>query len=161
VSPILIVFLNTNCKPRYSVTNTKCWPNIICRSLWISWGIIDLHCCNTVTYRVVFHPNVNHPWHYFITSCSQKKVRVLGQWVNSFIIHNNIGSLMHQKCHPKSYHNGSKYHMTLNIIFIVVDPMWDLQLCDHRIFSKFCWNKESFLPWASHWNWFSHTSDQS
>ena len=25
--------LNTNCKPQYSVTNTKCSPNIICHSL--------------------------------------------------------------------------------------------------------------------------------
>ena len=29
VSPILIVLLNTNCKQRYSVTNTKCQPNIL------------------------------------------------------------------------------------------------------------------------------------
>jgi hypothetical protein len=35
VSPILIILLNTNCKPRYSVTNTKCQPNITCHSLQI------------------------------------------------------------------------------------------------------------------------------
>ena len=46
VSPMLVVLLNTNCKPRYSVTNTKCQPYIICHSLQILWGIVDLQCCN-------------------------------------------------------------------------------------------------------------------
>ena len=32
-SPLLIVLLNTICKPLYSVTNTKCSPNIICQLL--------------------------------------------------------------------------------------------------------------------------------
>ena len=45
---------------------------------------------------------------------------VFGQWLNSSTIHNNIGSLIHKKCHPKIYHSDTDYHMTLNIIFSVV-----------------------------------------
>ena len=36
MSPILIILLITNCKPWYSVINTKCWPHIIWHSL--IWG---------------------------------------------------------------------------------------------------------------------------
>ena len=46
VSPILIVLLNANCKLWCSVTNVKCSPNIICHSLYVVLGIIDLWCCN-------------------------------------------------------------------------------------------------------------------
>ena len=40
--------------------------------------------------------------------------------MNSSIVHDNICSLIHEKCHPKSYHVDIKYHMTLNIIFSVI-----------------------------------------
>ena len=43
-----------------------------------------------------------------------------GQWMNSSIIHDDICSLIHIKCHPRSYYSDIKYHMTLNIIFSVV-----------------------------------------
>jgi hypothetical protein len=43
----------------------------------------------------------------------------LGKWMNSSIIHDNNCSLIHKKCHPKSYHSDLKYHMTINIIFSV------------------------------------------
>jgi hypothetical protein len=46
--------------------------------------------------------------------------RGLGQWMNLSIIHDNICSLIHEKCHMKSYHSDIKYHMTLSIIFSVV-----------------------------------------
>ena len=36
------------------------------------------------------------------------------------IIQDNICKLIHQKCHPKSYYNGVKYHMTQNIIFSII-----------------------------------------
>ena len=36
--------------------------------------------------------------------------------MNSSIIYYNICSLIHRKCHPKSYHSDSKYLMTLNSI---------------------------------------------
>ena len=38
---------------------------------------------------------------------------------NPSIIHDVLCSLIHKKCHPKSYHNDIKWHMTLNIIFSV------------------------------------------
>ena len=40
--------------------------------------------------------------------------------VDSSIIHDNISSLIHKKCHPKSYQSDIKYHVTLNIIFSVL-----------------------------------------
>ena len=66
-----------------------------------------------------FIQNSNNPWQYFITSCWQEKVRF---WPmdDSSIIHDNTCSLIHEKCHLKSYHSDIKYHMTLNITFSVV-----------------------------------------
>ena len=40
--------------------------------------------------------------------------------MNSSIIHDNTCSLIHKKCHPKSYHSDIKYRLTLNIIFSVL-----------------------------------------
>ena len=75
VSQILVVLLNTNCKPRYSVTDTKCEPDIICHTLFIYllflfiWGVvvvIGLQCCNYCHFPSgIFHPNFNHPWPIF------------------------------------------------------------------------------------------------
>ena len=71
-----------------------------------------------VTYKVIFHPDLNHPWHYFI-SCWQGKVRF---WPHDELIHHPrqyFCSLIHKKCHPKKYHVDIKYHMTLHITFSV------------------------------------------
>jgi predicted 3-demethylubiquinone-9 3-methyltransferase (glyoxalase superfamily) len=43
-----------------------------------------------------------------------------GQWMNSFIISDNICSLTHKKCHLESSYSNSKYRMTVNITFSVV-----------------------------------------
>jgi len=40
--------------------------------------------------------------------------------MNSSIIHDNMCSLVHKKCHMKSYHSDIKYRMTLNIILSAV-----------------------------------------
>ena len=49
--------------------------------------------------------------------------------MNSSIIHDNICSFIHNKCHPNSYYSDNKYHMTLNIIFsIVVSSSWSRSL---------------------------------
>ena len=39
-----------------------------------------------------------------------------GQWMNLSNVHDNICSLIHKQCHPKSYQSNINYHMTLNII---------------------------------------------
>jgi hypothetical protein len=52
--------------------------------------------------------------------CIDRERYGFGQWMNTFIIHDNICSLIHKKRHPKSYHNDIKYHMTLNTKFNVV-----------------------------------------
>ena len=54
----------------------------------------------------------------------------MGQWMNSSIMHDNICSLIHKKCHPKSCHSDIKYHMTLNIMYSVV-----LACCETRKYS--------------------------
>ena len=69
---------------------------------------------------MIFHPNFNHPWQHFITSCWQVQVGVFGQWMNSSIIHDSICSLIHTQCHLNSYLSDLKYHMTLNIILSAV-----------------------------------------
>jgi hypothetical protein len=43
-----------------------------------------------------------------------------GQWLNSPITHDNIGSLIPKTCHPKSYHSDIICHTSLNIILSVV-----------------------------------------
>ena len=48
-----------------------------------------------------------------------KRRYIFDQWMNSSIIYDNICSLIHRKCHPKSYHSDIKFHMTLDIIFSV------------------------------------------
>ena len=70
MSPILIVLLDTNCEPpcepQYSATNVHYmlsrWPNIIRHSLYIFGGILDYIVAITITYKVIFNPNFNHPW---------------------------------------------------------------------------------------------------
>jgi len=64
-----------------------------------------------------FIQNFNHLWQFYITSCWLEKV---GFWAVAEFIHHPWRSLIHKKCHPKSYHRDIKYHITLNIIFSVV-----------------------------------------
>ena len=43
-----------------------------------------------------------------------------GQWMNLFITHDNICSLIHKKYHLISYHSDNRYHIKPNTIFSVV-----------------------------------------
>ena len=59
--------------------------------------------------------------HDNISSQDDDKRRLgFGQWINSSIIHDNIRSPIHKKCHQNIYYSDIKYHMTLNIIFNVI-----------------------------------------
>ena len=65
-------------------------------------------------------------------NCTQRRSQVVGkrmqgfgQWMNSSIIHDCICSLIHLKCHPKSYHSDIEFRMTLNIVF-EEDSLWPL-----------------------------------
>ena len=60
MSPILIVLLNTNCKLRYSVTNTNVNPTLFLMPCKLLWGITNLQCCNSCHLPSDFHPNFNH-----------------------------------------------------------------------------------------------------
>ena len=122
---ILIVLVNTiNHKPRCkSVTNTHVNPTLFvipCKFFW--WALQIYSVVVTVTYHVIFHPNFNHSWQYFFTSCWQEKEKGYGQWMNSSIIHDNICSLIHKKCHLKSHDSDIKNHMAL-ISYLVWFPM--------------------------------------
>ena len=63
-----------------------------------------------------FHPNFNHPWQYFITSCWQEKV---GFWANRWTHLPSMTIFVHLfvEVSSKSYRSDIKYHMTPNIIF--------------------------------------------
>jgi hypothetical protein len=112
VPPILIVLLNINCK-----------HNTLSPTLNVNPTLFVIPCKCLGCYRFTplltkcFTSKFNHPWQYFSWDCWQERV---GFWPSS-IIHASICSLIHEKCHPKRYHINTKYHMTLNIIFGVVD----------------------------------------
>ena len=98
----------------------------------------------TGTYEVIFHPNTNHSWQYFITSCWQDKVG-FGQWMNLSIIHDNVCSLLHKKCRPKRHHGDLKYHMTLIIMFSVM-----ITYCPNVYLEGP--NEQGTLPWCKNIN---------
>ena len=118
MSPILVVLLNLiqfvnrgavpptlNVKPTLFV--------IYCRGIWV-YNVAIL-----VSYQVNFHPNFNHPWQWFITSCRQENV---GFWPMVELIHHSWWYLQTYswEVSSKSYHSDIKYHMTPNVIFNVV-----------------------------------------
>ena len=59
--------------------------------------------------------------------------RVFVQWMNSSIIHDNICSLIHKKCHSKKYNSDIKYHMTLNNIVCVTDEVVRYRVCGGHV----------------------------
>ena len=58
----------------------------------------------------------------------------LGYWMNSSIIYDSICSLIHMKCPLKSHQSGIKCHMTLNIIFRVLN----LQKLTYKFLPQTC-----------------------
>ena len=98
--PILIILLNTNCRSRYSVTNTKCYPNIICHSLYFFFqGIAQ--CCNYYHLPSNYSFNFGSSMTTFPSQVVDNINQGFGQWMTSSIIHDNIHKLSHKKCHPK------------------------------------------------------------
>jgi hypothetical protein len=82
---------------------------------------LGITCCNHYCLSSNFYLNSNHPWQYFITKLLIKEGRVLANgWTHpstmTIFVH-----LIHKKCHPKSYHSDTNYHMTLDFIFSVVN----------------------------------------
>ncbi len=118
MSPIITVLLNTNRKPRYCVTNTQHHLSF----LVIIWGVRWVYnVAITVSYQVIFHPHFVSIIHDNISSQDVNKRRHgFNKWMNSFIIHDISCPLIHQKCHPRSYHSDTTYFMRLNAIFGVV-----------------------------------------
>ena len=68
MSPILLVLLNTNCKPAHLVSPTLNVNlplfAIPCKK---KLGIVNLQCRNYCQLLNIFHPYFTHPWKYFIT----------------------------------------------------------------------------------------------
>ena len=64
--------------------------------------------------------------------------------MNSSIIHDNICSLIHEKCHPKRYLSDIKYHTTLSVISVASNQViWWLGLC------KLIWESELIVQVAT------------
>jgi hypothetical protein len=82
----------------FSVINTKCYPQ----------------------HYLSFLVNVLEDYKLNMLQLSpltkQFSIQIIHENISS-IIHDNTCSLIQKKCHPKSYHNGINYHMTLNNIF--------------------------------------------
>ena len=115
------------------------------------WGTIHLQCCNYCPLRSNFSSKFQSSMTTFHHKLLTREGRVLAnEWISS-IIQDNICSLIHKCCHPKSYHSDIKYHMTLNTAFRVVFPCptvtcWHLLvlLFIWRIFYKFLKNDRKF-----------------
>ena len=107
-------------------------------------GVIDLQCCNYChlwsDFSSKFKSSMTILHHKLLT----KKV---GFWpINELIHHHdNICSLIHKKCHPKSYHNDIKWHMTLNIIFSVAWRNHSIRAVPIMWFNSTCKNKSTYL----------------
>jgi hypothetical protein len=87
-------------------------------------GIIDFQCYSYCHVPSVFSFKFQPPKTIFHHKLLIGECRVLGQWMNSSIIHDNTCSLIHKKCHPKSCHSDIKYHVTLHIIRYIVYYLW-------------------------------------
>ena len=82
-------------------------------------GLIDSQSCN------YYHlpSDVSSKFHSSMTIFHHKLLTREGmvsiQWMNSSIIHDSIRSLIHKKCHPRSYHHDINYHTTLKLIIVL------------------------------------------
>ena len=95
---------NSNCKTRYSVTNTKtqhCFFHsfnfFIFKLLKFLWrrGIIDSQCYNHCHLPSNFSSKFQSSMTMFHHKCADKRMQGFGQWMNSSIIHDNVCSLIH------------------------------------------------------------------
>ena len=125
--------LNIFCKPQYGVTNIKFWPHVIVIPCEFLGGIVELQCCN----------DCHLPSHLFIqisiirdnisSQVVDKRRYGFSQWMNSFIIHDNIWSLIHKKYHPKNYQSHIKYHMIFSVVSVQDgDMIWSAMAHKHR-----------------------------
>ena len=97
----------------------------MCHSLYIFTK--DYRTTITITYQVNLHLDFNQPWQYSITSCWREKAWLWPTDELSIINHDNICSILHEKCHPKSYHGDIIYHMPLNVILGALNlSAWDI-----------------------------------
>ena len=83
---------------------------------YIVLQLLSLTKCFLIQFSII-HDNIS-------SQVADKRRSKFGQWMNSSIIHDNICSLILKKCPPKSYHSDTKYHMTQNIIFSVVESKY-------------------------------------
>ena len=80
---------------------------------------------------------------YLIHKTTNHKSRHDTDNLKSPIIHDNICSFIHKKCHPKSYHSDIKSLMTLNIKFSVVEVQ------DSRKIYRSLWRNLEYMPQIS------------
>jgi hypothetical protein len=83
-----------------------------------------------------------------------------GKWMNSSVIHNNICSLSHKKCHPKNYSSGIKYHVTLNNIYSVVctlSLLFKVVLTPELVMKTLNWSTWGHSRWVGNKHIDGHT----
>ena len=87
-------------------------------------GVIDLQCCKLchLSRGFYIHGNIS-------LQVADKRRYGFDLWMNSSIVHYNICSLVHKKCHMKCPHSDVKYYMTYNVIFCVLSAGYHLELC--------------------------------
>ena len=71
--------------------------------------------------------------------------------MNSTIIHDSICSVIHKKCHLKSYHSDIEYHITLNVIFSVVLQLRSLGTTKIALLCDIVFGVPSEFPRCQQW----------
>ena len=89
-------------------------PNLVVIPCKQNEGIIYLQYCHLPS---DFPSRIQSSMTFISSQVANKRMEGFGQWTHSSIIHDNICSITHKKCHHKSYHNDIKYHIILLIIF--------------------------------------------
>ena len=124
----MIILLNNGCK-----VVEQCHQHYMLTEQYLSFciiflgGITNLQCCKYCHLPGDFSSHFQSSMTIFHHNLLARGCRGFGQWTNSSIIHGNVCSLIHKKCHPKSCHSDIKYHMTLNIVF-------SASVCEHAQF---------------------------
>ena len=119
---MIISVTNSICFAQYQLSPTlNANPTLFvipCKFFWGAGGlgIIDLQLLQLLSLMKWFYVQIWIIHDNISSKVVDKRREGFGQWMNLSIIHDNICSFIHKKCHPKSYHSDIKYHIILSII---------------------------------------------
>ena len=110
-------------------------------------GVIDLQCCNYCHLPNDFSSKFQSTMTIFHHKLLTREGMVLAnRWT-----HPSSMAIIIHKCHRKSYHRDIKYHITLNIIFIVTLGNVGCYMIEHK--KKLIIKKKNYHLTYSHWSW--------